>query len=118
MKKVFYDIADIKEKYIAHIDWIDKNDSAKGFVIQTVEEHLNGVANFAESTCSGINIGNTGKLLGLLHDMGKYSNKFQDRIRNSFLGKDAEKVDHSAAGALWLYNNAGILYQYTSTIYH
>lgn len=106
MKKVFYDIADIKEKYIAHIDWIDKNDSAKGFVIQTVEEHLNGVANFAESTCSGINIGNTGKLLGLLHDMGKYSNKFQDRIRNSFLGKDAEKVDHSAAGALWLYNNA------------
>ncbi len=34
MKKVFYDIADIKEKYIAHIDWIDKNDSAKGFVIQ------------------------------------------------------------------------------------
>ena len=38
---------------------------------------------------------NSGKILGLLHDLGKYSDEFQERIR----GKNI-KVDHSTAGAV------------------
>ena len=38
---------------------------------------------------------NSGKILGLLHNLGKYSDEFQERIR----GKNI-KVDHSTAGAV------------------
>lgn len=78
---------------------------------QTLQQHLQGVAKLSRSAAAKIGLGEAGELVGLLHDLGKYSKEFQDYI-NSALGNidpdeddyvDAKgkkgKVDHSTAGA-------------------
>lgn len=90
--------------YIAHQR---KSDGTK----QTVEEHLLAVAELAKFSAGKIGLPHSGELIGLLHDLGKYSSAFQNYI-NSALGNidpDAEefvdangnkgKIDHSTAGA-------------------
>jgi len=62
---------------------------------QSLREHLTGTAKKAEEFSAVIGAPELGRLCGLLHDIGKYSVKFQRRIRGS-----NEKVDHSTAGAL------------------
>ncbi len=79
--------------------------------IQTVAQHLLGVAKISKVAASKLGLAEAGELMGLLHDLGKYSKEFQDYI-NSALGNidpdeddyvDAKgkkgKVDHSTAGA-------------------
>ncbi|MEZ5454041.1 MAG: CRISPR-associated helicase Cas3' [Thiothrix sp.] len=78
---------------------------------QTLQQHLLGVANLAKTSAAKLGLAEAGELMGLLHDLGKYSKEFQDYI-NSALGNidpdeddyvDAKgkkgKVDHSTAGA-------------------
>ena len=78
---------------------------------QTLQQHLLGVASLAKTSAMKIGLDDAGELVGLLHDLGKYSKEFQDYI-NSALGNidpDADdyvdakgkkgKVDHSTAGA-------------------
>ncbi len=78
---------------------------------QSLQQHLQGVAKLSRSAAAKIGLGEAGELIGLLHDLGKYSKEFQDYI-NSALGNidpDADdyvdakgkkgKVDHSTAGA-------------------
>ncbi|ABK46004.1 CRISPR-associated helicase, Cas3 family [Magnetococcus marinus MC-1] len=84
--------------------------------IQTVDAHLYGVAALARSFAGKVGLPLTGELMGLLHDLGKYSAAFQDYIRSN-LGKmdpdgDAPsapsakgKVDHSTAGAQLLWDH-------------
>lgn len=72
--------------YIAH-----KRDDNKE---QTVKEHLFGTAELAAKFASDFDAEEQGRLVGLAHDIGKYSKKFQDRIL-----KNGPKVDHSTAGA-------------------
>ena len=57
-----------------------------------------------------------GELIGLLHDLGKYSKEFQDYIKSAlglkncdeddYIDADARrgKVDHSSAGAQWIWH--------------
>lgn len=78
---------------------------------QTLQQHLLGVANLSKTAAAKLGLDEVGELIGLLHDLGKYSKEFQDYI-NSALGNidpDADdyvdakgkkgKVDHSTAGA-------------------
>lgn len=61
---------------------------------QSLIDHLVGTADFTASFADVFRMKQTGYTLGMLHDLGKYSDAFQNRI---LYGK--EKVDHSSAGA-------------------
>lgn len=76
-----------KNKYIAHITEDKKKE-------QSIKEHLEGTAQLAEKFAQPFGCGEWGYCCGMLHDIGKYSNMFQEYIR----GKQM-KVDHSTAGA-------------------
>ncbi|WP_449246500.1 CRISPR-associated helicase Cas3' [Desulfarculus baarsii] len=60
---------------------------------QTIEEHLTNVAEEAGRMALAFGAGSWGRAAGLLHDLGKYSEAFQRRLRGG------PKVDHSTAGA-------------------
>jgi len=61
---------------------------------QTMIEHLEQTAIIAEFNASKFNAGKFGYICGILHDIGKYSQEFQWKLRGNRL-----KVDHSTAGA-------------------
>lgn len=88
----------------------------QGTCKQSVQEHLWGVAKLAKHSAAKIGLEHAGELIGLLHDLGKYSKEFQDYL-NSAVGNidpdedeyvDAKgkkgKVDHSTAGAQLIWN--------------
>lgn len=92
--------------YIAHKD-------------QELYEHLEGVAGLAKIHAEKIGMGKYGELLGLLHDLGKYSAEFQKYIADAIKQNDPHfnpdedeefedtagkkgKIDHSTAGAQFL----------------
>lgn len=76
---------------------------------QLLEDHLRGVANLCKNYSEAFGVGNLGYLAGLLHDIGKYSEEFQQRIRGSQI-----RVDHSTAGAQWIMKN-DVIRQYLGT---
>ena len=71
---------------------------------QPLEKHLKNVAEMARSFVESFGAGDWGYLLGLWHDLGKYSEEFQQRLGVAE-GNDAHietkpgRVDHSTAGA-------------------
>ncbi|MCK9393522.1 MAG: CRISPR-associated helicase Cas3' [Clostridia bacterium] len=75
--------------YYAHSNGIDKNDW------QTLIEHLNNTAKICGDFLFDIKLEEVGKLCGLLHDLGKYSVEFQQKLD----GKNIN-VEHSTAGAV------------------
>jgi CRISPR-associated endonuclease/helicase Cas3 len=84
-------------EYLAHIR---ESDKAK----QSLEDHLKGVANLAMGFAEIFKAGEWAYLAGLWHDIGKYSNEFQNRLNaSSDNNENSEtihgKVDHSTAGA-------------------
>ncbi len=90
--------------YIAHQRKIDG-------AVQKLEDHLLGVADIAKSFAVKIGLKEQGELVGLLHDLGKYSNEFQVYLKSAvgLINPDEDdfvdarglrgKVDHSTAGA-------------------
>lgn len=73
---------------------------------QPLDDHLAAVAKLAGEKAAQFNAEAWGKLAGLWHDLGKYSNDFQAYIRSAS-GYEANlvdvtpgKVNHSSAGAL------------------
>lgn len=68
---------------------------------QTVNEHLENVAKLSSEFAKGFGAEKTAYICGLLHDIGKCSKEFQNRLLNN-----GPKVDHSTAGAI----EAGNLY--------
>ncbi|MBF0140546.1 MAG: CRISPR-associated helicase Cas3' [Magnetococcales bacterium] len=94
---------------------------------QLLENHLQGVANQAKVFADKLQLGRLGELLGLLHDMGKYSASFQDYLRlairttttfqegNSHdpdcdaTDDQPRRVDHSSAGAQWVWHRLRLL---------
>ena len=59
--------------YIAHIDNLGSE--------QTVEDHLENTANYARRCLESAGLGNAAYLSGCIHDMGKFSDAFQQYIR-------------------------------------
>jgi CRISPR-associated endonuclease/helicase Cas3 len=85
---------------------------------QTLLAHLEGVASLSRKHADKIGCANYGELLGLLHDLGKYSKNFQDYIKSAveLLDPDTDddfvdvkslkgKIDHSTAGAQFIWRN-------------
>ncbi len=85
---------------IAHI----KYSGIEGFEIHYLRDHLTGTANLASSFASLFNNSEWGYLLGLWHDLGKYSNEFQEYIKvNSGYEEDDQRMprtDHTSAAAI------------------
>jgi len=75
------------------------------FETQDLVDHLTGTAQFAKKFASEFGNEEWGKLLGLWHDFGKYSNEFQEYIKiNSGYEEDDQKkpkTDHTSAGAIF-----------------
>lgn len=86
--------------YIAHIREGDGH-------FQFVEEHLLGVKELAESYGEKIGIKHITGLAGMLHDLGKYTNRFRNYILEAVNHPDSApkrgSVDHSTAGGKLLY---------------
>ena len=61
---------------------------------QLLKEHLYEVARLAQERAAKFGAGKLGFIIGLAHDIGKYSAQFQRRLE-----KASGKVDHSTAGA-------------------
>lgn len=61
---------------------------------QSIEAHLKGTGELAETFAAEFGAAANGKLCGLAHDIGKYSDEFQLRLRGG------KKVDHATAGAI------------------
>lgn len=76
----------IKERYLAHRSEDNRE--------QTIQKHLYGTADLCAAFASAFEAEEQGRLAGLAHDLGKYSDAFQRRLRGS-----AEQVDHATAGA-------------------
>lgn len=90
--------------YIAHVR---KNGDQ-----QALSEHLLGVAALSNGNAAKLHLAIVGELLGILHDLGKYSAKFQIYLKSAvgLLNQDEDedyvdavqmrgKIDHSTAGA-------------------
>lgn len=71
--------------------------------IQSLEEHLFNVAKESSLSALEIKQENTLFLIGLYHDLGKADVLFQDKI----LHKTTMKVNHTSAGAIYLYLKIG-----------
>lgn len=88
-------------RYVAHIR---KSDGLE----QSVEEHLLGVKDLAESFGNKLGIPHLTGLAGLLHDMGKYTGDFQNYLIEAVNHPEAPpkrgSVDHSTAGGQLLFN--------------
>ena len=96
----------------SHIAHIRKHDSA----IQDVASHLRETAELCSTLTDVLSIPVAGRLLGLLHDFGKYSKAFQQYIREitGALGEEAQAyaeahkqgtIDHATAGAQYLHRS-------------
>ena len=93
--------------YIAHVRKADGQP-------QSLQTHLTETSEIAKLLAAKLDLEQEGELLGLMHDFGKYSHKFQKYIHDETglfnPDLDAEestpngsKVDHSTAGAQWVY---------------
>lgn len=89
--------------YYAHTKTDDKTKQAlpKEYW-QRLSDHLTKVSELTSRRSSKFGAGKLGAVIGLLHDIGKYSEEFQQRLS----GKKA-KVDHSTAGAIELLKKYG-----------
>ncbi|HML59370.1 MAG TPA: CRISPR-associated helicase Cas3' [Solidesulfovibrio sp.] len=63
-----------------HVAHVCGQQDAPSFRIQTLESHLREVAALAESFAAKAGLPLAGRLIGLLHDFGKYSDAFQRYI--------------------------------------
>ena len=80
-----------KEKvYIA----LDESGAEVSIEIQTIKEHLENTAILATGFASKFAAGQIAGQIGLMHDIGKYSEAFQKRI-----WENGRKCDHTSAGA-------------------
>ena len=84
---------------------------------QSLPAHLTGVGSLAAVYAGKLGLRDLGELLGLLHDLGKYSKAFQTYLKSAVgdLNQDEDedwvdakslkgKVDHSTAGAQLAWN--------------
>ena len=97
-------------EYIAHVRKTDKSK-------QPLATHLSEVGQLASEAAAKLNLGNVGLLIGLLHDLGKYSSEFQNYIKSETglidpdidesvtTGSQRGKIDHSTAGAQWVWRS-------------
>ena len=86
-------------EYPAHIRKVD----GKKY-IQTVEEHCHGVAEIAAELLRDIGLEKTAYLVGMVHDLGKFSENFKNYIEKAADGEKVQRgsVNHTFAGVRFL----------------
>jgi CRISPR-associated helicase Cas3/CRISPR-associated endonuclease Cas3-HD len=84
---------------------------------QLLKEHLDKVAQLTEERAAKFGAGKLGRIIGLAHDIGKYSEEFQKRLEGN-----KTKVDHATAGAQELWkkwqNPIGVALAFTVAGHH
>ena len=101
-------VSEEKLIFVAHV--------CKNGTVQTLEAHLQGVSTLASLFAAKLSLASQGELIGLLHDLGKYSRAFQVYIQSAtgLLDQDTDeefvdaaqlkgKIDHSTAGAQFIW---------------
>lgn len=85
--------------YPAHIR-IDEN----GTRVQCCSEHCRNTAEYASEALGSIGLSSCGRLIGLLHDSGKFSFAFKDYLERALQGFPVRRgsVNHSSAGLRYL----------------
>ena len=94
---------------------------------QSLATHLTETAAIAKMLAAKLGLDLAGELLGLMHDFGKYSLKFQKYIYDAtgLINPDLDdeestpggsKVDHSTAGAQWVYRRLAAMGQKESGV--
>lgn len=99
-----------KPAFVAHVRGDRK--------IQSLEAHLRSVSQLAAELAAKFRLAPHGKLIGLLHDLGKYSSAFQAYIQSAtgLLNQDEDeefvdaaglkgKIDHSTGGAQFIWQH-------------
>lgn len=89
-------------KRLAHITQINGER-----VEQSVASHSLNVANYAADQLKEIGLFHTAYLAGLLHDMGKNSEKYQDYLARAAAGEEVARgtVNHTFCGCIYLLKN-------------
>lgn len=79
----------------------------RDYKIQTVQDHLESVASLAKEYGKKAGFAAMAELAGFLHDMGKNTKAFSTYIDNAVkeTGEPLERIDHSTAGAKYLFEN-------------
>ncbi len=85
-------------QYLAHL--MIKEDTRRE---QPLREHLRTVAQYAEATLAPVGLGKTGFLAGVLHDCGKYTEKYQNYLERAANGEEVVRgsVIHTFQGVIW-----------------
>lgn len=85
--------------HLAHITTINEKR-----IEQTVTEHSRNVAGYAAEKLKGIGLFYTAYLAGLLHDMGKCTQKYQEYLAAAAAGEDVKRgtVNHTFCGCIYL----------------
>lgn len=97
--------------YVAHVRANTKE-------CQSLEAHLSGVSKQSLEFATKFGLGTHGELIGLLHDLGKYSAAFQAYLQSAtkLLNQDEDeefvdaaglkgKIDHSTSGAQFIWQH-------------
>ncbi len=84
--------------HIAHKREDDKEE-------QSLKDHLEGTAIKAQEFGNSFNNSKYAYVCGMLHDIGKYSERFQKKIKENL----SIRVDHSTAGAIEATKSMGLL---------
>ena len=79
---------------------------------QTIAAHCHGTAHLAGDFASSFKCKEWGYGCGLIHDIGKYSEKFQERLHGGSI------TDHATAGAQELYKRKNIYAAYCISGHH
>ena len=97
---------------------------------QPLDEHLRATAELAAIFSSKFGCGEWGRLAGLWHDLGKYSQAFQNMIlaaTDAHIETKKGRVDHSTAGAIYAFekfkipgkiSNPGRIFSYLIAGHH
>ncbi|MEG2054619.1 MAG: CRISPR-associated endonuclease Cas3'', partial [Oscillospiraceae bacterium] len=82
--------------FLAHIN--EENEK------QTLKVHLQTTSMLCGQFADKINCKNIGLLCGLLHDIGKYTSRFNTYLLNAHNGIFGQKHNHSSAGGVLLFS--------------
>lgn len=88
--------------HIAHI--VNRNNEE---IVQSINEHARNTANYTAKNLKSLDLENTGYLAGILHDMGKSCDNFQQYLLDSFHGSSKRKrgdVIHTFQGVAWFWD--------------
>ncbi len=108
--------------FVAHIE--DGSRNGSGVSYHLLDDHLKGVAALFAEFAESFGCRNWGYAAGLIHDIGKFSDAFQEYIRAVVLEKSDNpkyfkgSVDHTSAGAIYAAANKLPILDYLSAGHH